>query len=71
VIELSPQEARCVQMYAVGYEAVEIAEILFLSEHTVRSYIRSARTKYKNAGVDVGSKVKLLAQLIREGVVQL
>ena len=42
---LSPRELECLKWTAAGKAHTEIAIILNLSEHTVRSYLKDARTK--------------------------
>lgn len=45
VILLSPRETECLKWTAEGKTHTEIAVILNLSEHTVRSYLKDARIK--------------------------
>jgi DNA-binding CsgD family transcriptional regulator len=42
---LSPREIECLSWTALGKDATSIADILKISEHTVRDYLKSARTK--------------------------
>ncbi|MCU0790035.1 MAG: LuxR family transcriptional regulator [Nitratireductor sp.] len=42
---LSRRETECLNWIARGKDAASIAEILHISEHTVRDYLKSARTK--------------------------
>jgi DNA-binding CsgD family transcriptional regulator len=42
---LSPREIECLSWTAQGKDASSIAEILLISEHTVRDYLKSARNK--------------------------
>ncbi|MFO1184470.1 MAG: autoinducer binding domain-containing protein [Bauldia sp.] len=43
--QLSAREIECLQWTAVGKDAGEIADILEISSHTVRDYLKSARFK--------------------------
>lgn len=43
--QLSPRERECLRWTAAGKAHTDIAIILNLSEHTVRSYLKEARTK--------------------------
>jgi len=43
--QLGPREIECLTWTARGKEAKEIAGILRISEHTVRTYLKSARHK--------------------------
>ena len=45
VVRLGPREIECLQWIARGKDAGDIAEILSISEHTVRYYLKSARDK--------------------------
>lgn len=42
---LSPREVDAITLLAVGYSRAQVAEALSISEHTLRVYIESARTK--------------------------
>jgi LuxR family transcriptional regulator, quorum-sensing system regulator CinR len=42
---LSPREIECLQWIARGKDAPTVSEILEISEHTVRDYLRSAKNK--------------------------
>lgn len=42
---LSPREIDAMTLVAMGYSRAQIAETLSISEHTLRVYIESARTK--------------------------
>lgn len=43
--ELSPRELECLHWAALGKDYKDIAMILEISEHTTRSYLKSARVK--------------------------
>lgn len=45
IVRLGPREIECLQWVARGKDAGDIAEILEISEHTVRHYLKSAREK--------------------------
>ena len=45
VPHLSPRERECLKWISLGKSHAEIAVILSLSEHTIRSYLKMARTK--------------------------
>ena len=45
VPQLSAREIECLRWTALGKDSIDIAVILKLSEHTTRSYIKSARHK--------------------------
>jgi LuxR family transcriptional activator of conjugal transfer of Ti plasmids len=59
-VDLAPREALCLAWAALGKTAIEIADLLGISEHTVRSYLRVAREKL---GADnITHAVKLAAE---------
>ncbi|MFE4077533.1 response regulator transcription factor [Peribacillus sp. YIM B13477] len=46
-IQLTEREAMILNLLAEGYNNKTMAELLQLSEHTVRDYVRSLMTKFK------------------------
>jgi len=42
---LSPREVDAMTLLAVGYSRAQVADTLSISEHTLRTYIESARLK--------------------------
>ena len=42
VARLRPREREVLELYAEGLQTAQIAELLFLSEHTVRTHVKSA-----------------------------
>ncbi|QHO71061.1 hypothetical protein BHD05_07625 [Marisediminicola antarctica] len=64
---LGQQEQRTIVLYAAGRSIKEVAEHMGTTEETVKSYIKRARRKYLQIGVDVGTKVLLRRRGINEG----
>lgn len=64
---LGQQEQRAIMLYAAGRSIKEVAEHMGTTEETVKSYIKRARRKYLQIGVDVGTKILLRRRGIREG----
>lgn len=64
---LGRQEQRALVLYAFGRSIREVAEEMKTTEETIKSYIKRARRKYRQVGVDVGTKILLRQQGIREG----
>jgi len=64
---LGAQEQRSIVLYATGRSIKEVAEEMGTTEETVKSYIKRARRKYRQNGVDVGTKILLRRRGIFEG----
>lgn len=59
---LTPREQECLYWVAEGKSDWEIGEILSLSEHTVHSYIESAKRKF-----DVTTRIQAVVRALGEG----
>ena len=64
---LGRQELRAIMLYASGRSIREVAGDMGTTEETVKSYIKRARRKYRDIGVDLGTKILLRRHGIREG----
>jgi len=64
---LGRQEQRALVLYAAGRSIKEVASLMTTTEETVKSYIKRARRKYRQVGIDVGTRVLLRRHGIREG----
>jgi two-component system uhpT operon response regulator UhpA len=64
---LGRQELRALVLYAGGRSIKEVAHDMETTEETVKSYIKRGRRKYREIGVDVGTRVLLRRHGIREG----
>ena len=64
---LGRQELRAIMYYASGRSIREVAGDMGTTEETVKSYIKRARRKYRDIGVDLGTKILLRRHGIREG----
>jgi DNA-binding NarL/FixJ family response regulator len=64
---LGRQEQRALMLYAGGRSIKEVAGLMATTEETTKSYIKRARRKYRQVGVDVGTRVLLRRHGIREG----
>lgn len=65
--KLGPQEQRATALYASGMSMREVAERMGRTQETVKSYVKRARRKYRETGVDLGSRARLRAQGVQEG----
>lgn len=64
---LGKQELRALVLYASGRAIREVASEMGTTEETVKSYIKRGRRKYREIGVDLGTKILLRRHGIREG----
>lgn len=64
---LGRQEQRALILYASGRSIREVAESMDTTDETVKSYIKRARRKYRQVGIDIGTKSLLRRHAIREG----
>lgn len=64
---LGRQELRAIMLYASGRSIREVAGDMGTTEETVKSYIKRGRRKYRDIGIDLGTKILLRRHGIREG----
>jgi two-component system uhpT operon response regulator UhpA len=64
---LGKREQRALVLYASGRTIKEVATAMSTTDETVKSYIKRARRKYRDAGTDLGTKIKLRDHGIRAG----
>ena len=64
---LGRQEQRALMLYAGGRSIKEVARLMTTTDETVKSYIKRARRKYRQVGIDLGTRVLLRRHGIREG----
>jgi DNA-binding NarL/FixJ family response regulator len=64
---LGKQEQRALALYATGRPIREVAIEMGTTEETVKSYIKRGRRKYREIGIDLGTKILLRRHGIREG----
>jgi two-component system uhpT operon response regulator UhpA len=64
---LGKQEHRALMLYASGRSIREVAIDMGTTEETVKSYIKRGRRKYREIGVDLGTKILLRRHGVREG----
>ncbi|MDQ1545297.1 MAG: hypothetical protein QOH69_201 [Actinomycetota bacterium] len=64
---LGRQEQRALVLYASGRSIKEVAAEMETTEETVKSYIKRARRKFRDVGVDVGTRILLRRYGVREG----
>jgi two-component system, NarL family, uhpT operon response regulator UhpA len=65
--QLGERERRAIVLYASGLPIVSVAQRMDTTVETVKSYVKRARSKYRSAGIDVGTKFLLRCHAVREG----
>lgn len=69
-ITIGPQEQRALVLYATGRTIRDVAQELETTEETAKSYVKRARSKYRKAGIDLGTKVSLRRYASLEGWIE-
>jgi DNA-binding NarL/FixJ family response regulator len=64
---LGKQEQRALVLYASGRSIKEVAIEMSTTEETVKSYIKRGRRKFREIGVDVGTRILLRRHGVMEG----
>lgn len=64
---LGRQEHKALVLYATGRSVREVAQEMDTTEETVKSYIKRARRKYREVGIDIGTRILLRRHGLREG----
>ncbi|MEJ1231256.1 MAG: response regulator transcription factor [Galbitalea sp.] len=64
---LGRQELRALVLYASGRSIREVSTEMDTTEETVKSYIKRARRKYREVGVDIGTRILLRRRGTLEG----
>lgn len=64
---LGPRELSALVLYAGGRSIKEVADEMSTTEETVKSYIKRGRRKYKQVGIDIGTRILLRRHGAREG----
>lgn len=64
---LGRQELRAMMLYASGRSVREVATRMDTTEETIKSYIKRGRRKYREVGVDLGTRILLRSHGVRQG----
>ncbi len=65
--KLGQREHEAIALYATGRSIKEVATAMSTTDETVKSYIKRARRKYREVGVELGTRSLLRNHGIREG----
>jgi DNA-binding NarL/FixJ family response regulator len=64
---LGRQEERALVLYAGGHSMREVADIMATTEETAKSYVKRARRKFREVGINLGTRLLLRRYAAREG----
>lgn len=64
---LGEREMKAIELYATGMSIKEVAIDMGTTEETVKSYVKRARRKYRNVGIDLGTKIRLRRYALHAG----
>lgn len=66
---LGPREREVLSLYAAGLEIPEISRQLYITENSVREYLKRIRAKYIQVRRPASSKLELFRRAIEDGIV--
>jgi two-component system, NarL family, uhpT operon response regulator UhpA len=64
---LGDRERRALMLYAEGLSIKDLAAAMGTTPETVKSYVKRARRKYREAGIDIGTRLLLRRFAVAEG----
>lgn len=66
---LGPREKEVLSLYAGGLEIPQVAKMLYITDNSVKEYLKRIRVKYTQANRPANSKIDLLKRAIEDGIV--
>jgi DNA-binding NarL/FixJ family response regulator len=66
---LGAREKEVLSLYAGGFEIPQIAKRLYITENSVKEYLKRIRVKYTQANRPANNKLDLLKRAIEDGIV--
>ena len=66
---LTARERQVIGLFVEGVSLKQVATQLRITQDAARSCLRSARAKYREAGVDAGTRIALRRQALRDGII--
>ncbi len=66
---LGPREREVLSLYAAGLEIPGIARTLYITENSVKEYLKRIRAKYTQVDRPAASKLELFRRAIEDGIV--
>ena len=66
---LGPRERQVLSLYVAGLEIPEVAQQLYITENSVKEYLKRIRVKYTQVDRPAASKLELFRRAIEDGIV--
>lgn len=66
---LGPRERQVLSLYAAGLEIPEVAKRLYITENSVKEYLKRIRVKYTQVDRPANNKLDLLRRAIEDGII--
>ena len=66
---LGPREREVLSLYAAGLEIPQIGRTLYITENSVKEYLKRIRAKYTQVDRPAASKLELFRRAIEDGIV--
>ena len=66
---LGPRERQVLSLYVAGLEIPEVAQQLYITEHSVKEYLKRIRVKYTQVDRPANNKLDLLRRAIEDGII--
>ena len=66
---LGPREREVLSLYAAGLEIPQIGRTLYITENSVKEYLKRIRVKYTQVDRPANNKLDLLRRAIEDGII--
>lgn len=66
---LGPREREVLSLYAAGLEIPQIGRTLYITENSVKEYLKRIRAKYTHVDRPAASKLELFRRAVEDGIV--
>ena len=66
---LGPRERQVLSLYVAGLEIPEVAQQLYITENSVKEYLKRIRVKYTQVDRPANNKLDLLRRAIEDGII--
>lgn len=66
---LGPRERQVLSLYVAGLEIPEVAKQLYITENSVKEYLKRIRVKYTQVDRPANNKLDLLRRAIEDGII--
>ena len=66
---LGPREKQVLSLYAAGLEIPEVAHQLYITENSVKEYLKRIRVKYTQVNRPANNKLDLFRRAIEDGII--